>query len=230
MWETNLSLSLLNWRTPDRVRTIFSKYLPAEDDVVTLPGAIVPHDPTAPAVCHVPHLVPREWDILSLPGWKTNVKVGPQVRSDRLTSLGDHGCSLVGGGDGDRLWGPQNDGNYKARDTQWFQVGLVLLIKGHQCVGSILGRKMEYDLTVWYLHYCLSLTMLILVLRFRSWNSLSCHSLAFPSRVGWSKKDPTREPITVKCDNIYNVDRTGPPLGSGKMLSLEENLSYFFIP
>ena len=63
-----------------------------------------------------------------------------------LTSLGDQGCSLLGGDDGDRLRGSENDRNYKAWDAKCFQVGLVILIEGLQCVGSILRRKMEYDM------------------------------------------------------------------------------------
>ena len=47
-----------------------------------------------------------------------------------LTSLGDQGGPLLGGGDGDRLRGSENERNYKARDAQCFQVGLVILIKG----------------------------------------------------------------------------------------------------
>ena len=79
---------------------------------------------------------------------ENQVRFNPQssVGLSGLTSLGNHGGSLLGGDDGDRLRGSENDRDYKARDTQWFQVGLVILIEGLQCVGSILRRKMEYDM------------------------------------------------------------------------------------
>ena len=54
----------------------------------------------------------------------------------------------------------------------------------------------------------LSLTILILGLRFRPWNSLPSHSSAFPSKVGLSRKDPTKLPITGKSFIVTLIPQT----------------------
>ena len=41
----------------------------AKDGVLSLPGAVVPHDAHVPAIGHVPHTVPLELYFLSFPGY-----------------------------------------------------------------------------------------------------------------------------------------------------------------
>lgn len=53
-----LFISLFRTKSSMNRNAIEFPKLPAEDDVRTLPCAVVPHDSIVPAVGHVPHAVP----------------------------------------------------------------------------------------------------------------------------------------------------------------------------